>query len=132
MWWTQEGQDAAFEGQSGAGMSGGRKNQMVLLNTLLNGANYQEDDKPYWFNTKCYLSYIRKERMIYKGCPGKVSFLLKQDIDSTLGRCQMQQEADRRGRWHVSVREMQSKLSEFQLPDYDECFSKKQNNSAVK
>ena len=31
----------------------------------------------------------------------------------------MQQEADWRGWWHVSMREMQSELPEFQLPSYD-------------
>lgn len=72
VWWTQEGQDAAFEGQSGAGSSGGKRNEMVLLDSIMQGANYQTDDKPYWFNSKCYLTYIKKERMMYKGCPGKV------------------------------------------------------------
>ena len=94
VWWTQEGQDAAFEGQSGAVSTGGKRNEMVLLNSIMEGANYQQDDKPYWFNSKCYLTYIKKERMIYKGCPGKVKFYAAIRIYESLGRPKMQQEAD--------------------------------------
>ena len=73
VWWQQEGQDATFEGQSGANTGGGKKNQMVTLDALMHGANYEtEGDKPYWFNAKCYLTYIKKDRMVYKGCVGKV------------------------------------------------------------
>ncbi|CAG5089000.1 Oidioi.mRNA.OKI2018_I69.PAR.g12044.t1.cds [Oikopleura dioica] len=72
VWWQQEGQDSTFEGQSGANTGGGKKNQMVTLDALMHGANYEtEGDKPYWFNSKCYLTYIKKDRMVYKGCVGK-------------------------------------------------------------
>lgn len=130
VWWTQEGQDAAFDGQAGTGSTGGKKNEMVLLDSIMQGANYQQDDKPYWFNSKCYLTYIKKERMMYKGCPGKVRFFARTCSYDSLGRSKMQQEAYWRGWWHVSMREMQSELPEFQLPNYDAGSCKKTNFSA--
>lgn len=66
--WWMDAQSDNFNSLSQG--TGGRKETIVPLSTLLAGDNFQ-GDKPYYFTCKGVVTFLRKENVLYKACPGK-------------------------------------------------------------
>jgi len=69
-WYNEEGNSESFKTiTSGGGASGGSNTEWKLLNNI--NADCQSAGKPIYFNSKCTVTYVKKDNPAYRGCPGK-------------------------------------------------------------
>lgn len=68
-WWGHASNDT-FSSLSSQGAGGGRVDSFVTLSTVLNGENYQ-GDKPYYLTSKGLVTFVKRDNVLYKACPGK-------------------------------------------------------------